>query len=278
MNNFVQRTISAVVYVAIIACSLIWSPAVLCAILLFITVFAVRELHVMLHSDRWLMGWSMLAATWLYLSAWLTSYPPYLPGLLNGVSMATIEHVLHASLGLTIVFTIVAELFRKQANPVLNWAHFLLSLGLIALPFSLMPRLIGSMGGLFLLLIFVTIWFNDAGAYCIGSLIGKHKMFPRVSPGKSWEGFVGGVICAVLIFATIDHHAGVLPDSNLFVNAVMALIIVVSATIGDLVESLLKRTLGVKDSGRFMPGHGGILDRFDSALLAIPVIYLLLVA
>lgn len=127
--------------------------------------------------------------------------------------------------------------------------------------------------------IFIFLWANDTGAYCTGSLLGKHKLFPRISPGKSWEGSIGGGIFVLIIAGIIGylvnnngmaHHVGMAEWIGL------GLVVVVFGTWGDLVESLFKRTLGIKDSGKILPGHGGMLDRFDSSLMALPaaVIYL----
>ena len=116
---------------------------------------------------------------------------------------------------------------------------------------------------------------NDSGAYCCGSLLGRHKLFPRISPGKSWEGSIGGavfvLVAAWAISSFLDGQMLTLPEW-----LGLGLTVVVFGTWGDLVESLFKRTLGIKDSGNILPGHGGMLDRFDSSLLAIPaaVVYL----
>ena len=121
--------------------------------------------------------------------------------------------------------------------------------------------------------VFVFLWASDSGAYCFGSLFGRHKLFPRISPNKSWEGSVGGGLVAVAasqIFACFE------PSLGRWEWLGLALTVVIFGTWGDLVESLLKRQLQIKDSGNILPGHGGMLDRFDSSLLAIPasVIYL----
>lgn len=127
--------------------------------------------------------------------------------------------------------------------------------------------------------VFVFLWINDTGAYCTGSLIGRHKLFPRISPGKTWEGSVGGGLLVVAVAAVIgywDNRLMGMAGTSVVEWMGLGLVIVVFGTWGDLVESLFKRTLGVKDSGRMLPGHGGMLDRFDSSLMAIPaaVIYL----
>jgi phosphatidate cytidylyltransferase len=136
------------------------------------------------------------------------------------------------------------------------------------------------------LALFIIIWLNDSGAYIVGSLMakrkkGNHKMFPRVSPAKSWEGLIGGFIfdlVAGYVFYQIGWTTGLTLTAYPLLNSLLfALTIGIFGTLGDLIESLFKRTLGVKDSGKFLPGHGGVLDRFDSLLLAVPVVYLLFV-
>jgi phosphatidate cytidylyltransferase len=195
-----------------------------------------------------------------------------------GAVMMTASIVLPLKYGLTLLFFIVPyyfvcmaiELFRKQQDPVKTWAFFLLGQLYIAVPFALL-NLIALSDKFIVLAIFVLIWVNDTFAYLTGmgtsKTIGNHKMFPRVSPKKSWEGLAGGAVMAVVasvIFSRLADIAG-------FSTAVwigLAIVIVVFGTIGDLCESIFKRTLGVKDSGTILPGHGGMLDRFDSVLFA----------
>lgn len=183
----------------------------------------------------------------------------------------------------TIVYLLVAELYLKQPDPIQDWAYTMLAQMYIALPFSLLNVLAftATNNGLVMfntllpLSVFVFLWVNDSGAYCIGSLLGRHKLFPRISPGKSWEGSIGG---AVFVLAAAYAISYFLDGSMLTIPQWMGLglVVVVFGTWGDLVESLFKRTLGIKDSGNILPGHGGMLDRFDSSLLAIPaaVVYL----
>ena len=147
---------------------------------------------------------------------------------------------------------------------------------MIALPFALMNGVMMHSRWLMLAL-FILIWVNDSGAYIVGSLMakrkgGNHKMFPRVSPAKSWEGLIGGFIFD-LIAGYVFFLVGWTTNMGLANSLLFALIVGVFGTLGDLMESLFKRTLGVKDSGKLMPGHGGALDRFDSLLLAVPVVY-----
>lgn len=190
---------------------------------------------------------------------------------------------------LTIVYLFISELYLKQKDPVNDWAYTMLGQMYIALPFSMINILgfeVSANGNginynmLIPLCVFVFLWLNDTGAYCSGSLFGKHKLFPRISPGKSWEGSIGGGMLVMIIAGVI----GYITNGNSTVTSQLSVIgwiglgltVVVFGTWGDLVESLFKRTLGIKDSGKILPGHGGMLDRFDSSLMAIPaaVIYL----
>ena len=188
---------------------------------------------------------------------------------------------------LTIVYLFIAELFTKAANPISNWAYTMLAQMYIALPFSMIVVLAFSPSSdseavynyLLPLSVFIFLWVNDSGAYLTGSLFGRHKLFPRVSPGKSWEGSIGGAVFVIIAAIIISLTLGSQELDNgrsMLVWIGLGLIVVVFGTLGDLVESLFKRTLGIKDSGNILPGHGGMLDRFDSSLMAFPaaVVYL----
>lgn len=187
----------------------------------------------------------------------------------------------------SIIYLLIAELYLIHDDPINNWAYTMMSQIYIALPFSLLNVLAFRSVGpditytyLIPLCVFVFLWMNDTGAYLCGSLLGKHKLFPRISPGKSWEGSIGGGILvmgiAVLIWYLTEQYGVNELSLNAFEWAGLGLTVVIFGTWGDLIESLLKRTLGIKDSGTILPGHGGMLDRFDSSLLAIPaaVVYL----
>ena len=161
---------------------------------------------------------------------------------------------------------------------------------MIALPFATMLIVLAYSKWL-LLALFVLLWTNDTGAYCVGSLTakrpsGNHKMSPHVSPKKSWEGLFGGAAFVLLAawlltrcgwFDVIDSwQYNLQPHAKFVVALLFGLLATVAGTLGDLMESLLKRSYGIKDSGRFLPGHGGVLDRFDSLLLATPILAIFL--
>ena len=191
---------------------------------------------------------------------------------------------------LTVVYMFISELYTKAPNPINNWAYTMLSQMYIALPFSMINVLAFRGAGdaviynyLLPLSIFIFLWTNDTGAYLSGSLFGKHKLFPRVSPGKSWEGSIGGgiLVLAVAAFLGWYENSGIHEGAVELAMSIpqwmgLGLVVVFFGTWGDLVESLFKRTIGIKDSGNILPGHGGMLDRFDSSLMAIPaaVVYI----
>ena len=180
---------------------------------------------------------------------------------------------------LFIMLTMIAELYYKAPNPINNWAFTLFAQVYCAGSFSMLnfigaePGTLGIMSytPLFIMAIFIFVWLDDTGAYLVGSLIGKHKLFERISPKKSWEGFFGGLILAL---ASSQAFAWFAPEINRMNWLGLAATVVLIGTWGDLIEYLLKRTLGVKDSGNVLPGHGGMLDRFDSVMLAVPASYI----
>ena len=185
---------------------------------------------------------------------------------------------------ITVVYLFVSEIYQKNDDAINDWAYTMLSQMYVALPFACINMLAfrydageTKYGLLLPLSIFVFLWCNDTGAYLSGSLLGKHKLFPRISPAKSWEGSIGGAVFVLVAAAIVGLLTGDgTSPLSIPVWLGLGLVVVVFGTLGDLVESLFKRTLGIKDSGNILPGHGGMLDRFDSSLMAIPasVIYI----
>lgn len=182
---------------------------------------------------------------------------------------------------LTIIYLFVSELYTKNKNAVHDLSYTMLGQMYVALPLSIINVLAfrtatdGNIHFYYLLplSVFIFLWTSDTGAYCVGSLFGKHKLFPRISPAKSWEGSIGGgflVLVAAFLVSLLDQNHGNLSGLNTLQWLGLGLVVTVFGTWGDLVESLIKRTFGIKDSGTILPGHGGMLDRFDSSLLAIP--------
>ncbi len=175
-----------------------------------------------------------------------------------------------------LVFIIFAyELFTESENPFANIGWNVTAIFWILVPIVLTNQLYFQHGGAFLLAVFALIWIYDSASYASGSLFGKHPLFPRVSPKKTVEGMIGGVFFT-LLFAFFFNRC---PDLGGYTSVewmVIAVVIIFAATFGDLVESLLKRSLGIKDSGSIMPGHGGFLDRFDAYFFAVPFVVAIL--
>ena len=176
-----------------------------------------------------------------------------------------------------IAFALVRELYKKADSPLDNMAYFALSQLYAALPFALLNILTtfgpGAYNYIMPLSIFIFLWCSDSGAYFVGSAIGRHRLFERISHKKSWEGSIGGGVLALVAAYVLSLFY---PTLGAIEWMGMAAVVVVTGTWGDLIESCMKREMGIKDSGNNLPRHGGILDRFDSAILAIPsvVVYL----
>jgi phosphatidate cytidylyltransferase len=179
----------------------------------------------------------------------------------------------------------VVEIYRKNEKPFDSLAHTFFSILYTAIPVSMFPYSAFGRTGLqplfsfnnmvfspgMLIGFFLLLWANDTGAYLVGSAIGKHRLMERISPKKSWEGFFGGMLLTLIVSRLLSNFLGVVDLKGWII---IALIVTVAGTFGDLIESMLKRSVGFKDSGSIMPGHGGFLDRFDSVVIAFPLVYL----
>ena len=180
-----------------------------------------------------------------------------------------------------IMLRLIVEIYLKSDHPLRHTAHSLMSQIYIGVPMAVMVYIAMNYSPYILLTIFVLMWLNDTGAYLVGCSIGRHKLIERVSPKKTWEGFFGGLIfsmaVSLLIFYFIKPFEGMehIDMSLIFWLSVGAIVSIIG-TWGDLIESMIKRDLQIKDSGNLIPGHGGILDRIDSILFVLPAILLFL--
>lgn len=285
MKNLITRTITGVIFVAVLVGCILYSMYSFCVLFAIVTAAAVWEYTLLINKIPDVRINSLLstvAAACLFLGVF--AFACNMGG--GGVFLPYV---------LLIIYMLIAELYLKRPHPLLNWAYTMLGQMYIALPLSMLSLLAVQHEGsgafyvpVYPLSVFIFIWCSDTGAYCVGSMFGKHKLFERVSPHKTWEGSIGGgllaVLVAVILFLTIHQpFMGKIEAEGAALELTewigLALVVVVFGTWGDLVESLLKRQLGVKDSGNILPGHGGLLDRFDSSLVAIPaaVIYLYII-
>lgn len=268
MKNFITRALTGIVFVAILVSAIYFHSYYFLGVFSLITGLTLWELYGLVLPEAspfnrfmgTIGGAYLFAATFGYtekgMGAWI--FLPYL---------------------LILIYLMVVALYEKGKNPLTHWSMLLFGQAYCAGSFSLLnglaykSELIEGLAPMpiFILALFVLIWLNDTGAYLIGSMLGKHRLFARISPKKSWEGFFGGLAVAVLgsqLLAALDPLYSHLQWMGL------AIVVVAFGTWGDLIESLLKRTIGVKDSGNLLPGHGGMLDRFDSLLLAAPASYI----
>lgn len=220
--------------------------------------------------------------------------PQMIPGMITGITgyvLATLSAAGKIPLKFLLLILpmlavmMIIELYRKQEKPFDALSHTFFPLIYTVIPLSLFPFSAYNHEGLETLIphgniifspgivvgFFLLIWANDTGAYLIGVTLGKHRLFERISPKKSWEGFIGGVVLAVVVSWLLSGWLGVVSPVKW---AIISLIVSIIGTFGDLVESMLKRSTGIKDSGNLMPGHGGFLDRFDSTVMSFPIVFL----
>lgn len=268
LPNIVVRILAGAVFVGLLLGGILINQYTFLSIFILITLLSLYEFYGLIEknagvkiSKLWGMGAGavLVVASFLYFS--------------TGVTIGIALYIAFMML----IF--VGELYLKREDPIKSLAYTVLGQMYIAVPFSLACYLAyahssGDYHFLYILAVLVFIWVNDSFAYLTGMAFGKHRLFERISPKKSWEGFIGGAIFAMAVSYVFYYFFG---ELSVLSWMGFAAVTVVAGTWGDLIESLLKRTLGVKDSGNMIPGHGGILDRLDSTLLAIPsvVVYLL---
>ncbi|UKN01690.1 phosphatidate cytidylyltransferase [Paracrocinitomix mangrovi] len=171
----------------------------------------------------------------------------------------------------------ISELFRNKETPFVNFAITYAGLIYVCIPlsFTLFVNVpfSESYSPYYLLSVFILIWLSDTFAYLVGRKIGKHKIIPSISPNKSWEGFIGGLVFAIIGAISLSF---LIEDFHLKEGVVVAVLVVIFGFLGDIFQSQLKRSLDLKDSGNILPGHGGLLDRLDSALFALPIVFIFL--
>lgn len=272
MNNLVLRATSGAVYVGLIVLSILfggkWGFAALC---MLFGVLATIELNTLCAGGKRsaLTLLTDVAGSLIIVSApaLLLSYGTSQPIILTAVFISAIAAYLLVRLTMQLYITGTNALHSIQAS-LAGQLYISLPLALASLTYLISGHYI-------IMLMFIMIWLNDTGAYLVGSRIGKQRLFERISPKKSWEGFFGGIAFCIAAAAVAKlcfaSHA---PGMSMGTMCIYGVLVSIFATWGDLVESLIKRAIGVKDSGRMMPGHGGILDRIDSLLFVAPMTFL----
>lgn len=262
-----KRSIFGALYVAIIVAGILCGPFWFLVLLLVISTFAVNEFLVMVNPEPTDGSQATIAmlqrsldcvgAAVLIVTLWTDML--FVPGIITYIAY--------------LVIRLTSQLWVRDQNAIQALSTSFMSQLYIALPVALM-NVVYHISPMLLLLLFVLVWVNDTFAYLTGRTFGRHRLWERISPKKSWEGFWGGLVCTVLVAALCGFLAkGVFGGYSPIMMIAIGLIVSIAGTLGDLVESLLKRTVGVKDSGNLIPGHGGILDRIDSILLVVPAVY-----
>ena len=276
MKNFIQRAITGVIFVAVLIGCIIGGPLSFGILFCLISALATVEFCQLMNQQEDVQVNRNICT--------LGSIALFLCFFFYGMNPA--ETGIFIPYLAILIYLFISELYLKKKNPINNWAYAMFSQLYVALPFALLNVLAFQTNGttsdsqyLFILplSIFIFNWVNDTGAYCTGMLLGKHPLFKRISPKKSWEGSIGGCVFSIAAAFALAHFFPIMSTAK-WVG--MGIIVVIFGTWGDLTESLMKRQLGIKDSGNILPGHGGMLDRFDSAIMAIPaaVVYLYLIS
>lgn len=261
------RTLTGILFIVVLSAAVLISPYTSAILFLIFVILGINEFYTIARKNnisiQKYLG-NILGITFFLLS--------------TGVWMGGIDQNLLFLLIPLVFLIFIAELFRKKKNPFTNIAFTLLGVIYVAMPFTLLFGI-----GFFsnygfdteynsdlLISVLILMWSNDTGAYLVGKSMGKHKLFERISPRKTWEGSIGGGIVTLIMAYVVNRY---ILEIDFLDCIFLSLFIVFFGTLGDLTESMFKRSANVKDSSDLLPGHGGILDRFDSLLLAAPFIY-----
>lgn len=275
MKTVVKRTLSGATFIVLTVGAILAGASFSISLFLIYALLTQRELYQILwHKEQpppsFLQWLGLLAGFGLYMSSAFWVYPFRTFSILVATNIALV----------LLAFAVILLFFvggwyvvvSRRPNPFLDWGKMLLGICYVVLPFMLVPPLSVMSPhrhvSWYLLLPLILTWINDTGAYCVGVPLGRHRLIERVSPGKSVEGFVGGLIFSMVGGALI---AWLVDFRTPLFGALLGLVVGLVAVLGDLVESKLKRSVEIKDSGAFLPGHGGFLDRFDSLIFVLPV-------
>ena len=275
-KNLLVRTVSGVVLLLVVVGALLWSKWSAGALFAVIMLGGLVEFYGLCRKANAEPMYSVGIATSLALFGlafavflqWGTPATETTGRIVLGALLYTM---------LIIPITFVCELWRKSPTPIANIATTFMGVIYVALPMALLlfvpQQLVDRWSGLAMLAFIGIIWVNDIFAYLVGITLGKHRLCERISPKKSWEGFVGGIVGAMAMGALGNIVVG----GGYLLWLGLAFIVAISSVLGDLVESMFKREAGIKDSGNIIPGHGGMLDRFDALIISAPFAFVYLV-
>lgn len=262
MKNLVTRTFTGILFVIATVLSILWHEITFALFFFVVMILCVLEYHILIRKvhSKPLIGWEIVLSILLYVGSWL-----YFKKILPISALGIVIPLFY------LVF--ITELYRRKRRVVQNLATTFLPVIHIALPFSLflgIGYLNESYNYKIVLSVLIFTWAYDTFAYVFGMLFGRNKIAPKISPKKSWEGLVGGFLTSVGVALLLANYWTVLPVQTWIT---VSLLVSFGATFGDFVESMIKRAADVKDSGNILPGHGGVLDRFDGFVFAIPFVF-----
>ena len=266
LKTLAIRAVTGAVFVAVIVCSILCNEYTFALVFAAFAAMASAEFYKLVddltHTPRGTLFVDIMGSILLFITFYI-----YATKNFDASSIITIPYLVY------FLVRFIMQLYDKVERPLEGWAYSFLGQIYVALPFAMCNVLYFRFSPIILLSLFVFIWVNDTGAYLVGCTIGRHRLYERISPKKSWEGCWGGLVLAASVAYVASLYLDIL---NTWQWIGLALTCSIFGTWGDLCESLIKRSLGVKDSGKSLPGHGGWLDRFDSVLLAVPasILYL----
>ncbi|SEA44226.1 phosphatidate cytidylyltransferase [Flavobacterium gillisiae] len=272
MNETLKRSISGAVYVILLIASILFSTESFFILFGVFLLIATVEFCNLVHIHK-VIPFLLAAATYLlfYKITIATT------GVLYQLRFNNTFDLIVLSVTLFVFLKCIHFLFDSKTVKIDSFSKYIYLIGYIILPFVIMTKIPFGINGYnpkILISIFVLIWTNDSFAYIVGKSIGKTKLFERISPKKTIEGFIGGVVFCVIASYLISKYYIQIAEGKIFIWIIIAVIVGVFGTIGDLIESKFKRFAGVKDSGKIMPGHGGVLDRLDSVIFVAPIVFL----
>ncbi|MEA3503840.1 MAG: phosphatidate cytidylyltransferase [Bacteroidota bacterium] len=262
MNNFITRSITGLLYVAVIVFSMVLGQWCFAGVMFAVAGVSLWEFFsIVSKKTNPIKIIGIISGLFIYLIITLF--------VIDIISAKWLMLII-----VPIVLLFISALYLRRENPISDLSITLFGICYVVVPLALINQIMAfsisqDMNYVLPLGFFVILWLNDSGAYLVGSKIGKNRLFVSVSPKKSWEGFVGGALFAVGSSVVLATN---FVEMKLIFWVIYAVIIVIFATFGDLVESLFKRDLGIKDSGSILPGHGGMLDRFDGVFLSVPIV------
>lgn len=266
LKSLAIRTVTGAVFVAVIVCSILCNEYTFALVFAAFAALASAEFYRLVddltHAPRGTLFVDIMGSILLFITFYIYATKDF-----DASSIITVPYLVY------FLVRFIMQLYDKVERPLEGWAYSFLGQIYVALPFAMCNVLYFRFSPIILLSLFVFIWVNDTGAYLVGCTIGRHRLYERISPKKSWEGFWGGLVLAACVAYVASLYLDIL---NTWQWIGLALTCSIFGTWGDLCESLIKRSLDVKDSGKSLPGHGGWLDRFDSVLLAVPasILYL----